>query len=345
MPRARKELAFALVRIDVGLVRRLVAGRPRRRGRAGHGHLRLPGLGRLRTGASGQRARLFRGRGHHGRRNPGRRHAERSGRHGARRHRLLPAHGRRILRASAGARTRRASSSARSTSPPAATAGRRSRHRCVRPQGQDHRGRAEPAGAPAAAGGAAPAVQSVDPRYQSLGHRRGRCGRRVRQPRCGRGRHLRAGAQSGGRHPPGPRRPHRRVVEGLCRPDPRHHHGAHRRAGGQSRQIRQVPARHLPGDRLLRAPGRSDPDHRQPLLAHAGGFQGHAAQLPLHALRGGARSWAPRTSRAAFSRCSARPWRSIWNSAPPTWSCSRRTTSPRHHRACRRTGSSGRAAA
>ena len=181
----------------------------------------------------------------------------------------------------------------------------------VRPQGQDHRGRAEPAGAPAAAGGAEARVQSVDRRHQSLRHRRGRRGRRVRQPRCGRGRHLRAGAQPGGLHPSGPRRPHRRVVEGLRGPDPRHHHGAHRRAGRPSRQVRQVPARDLPRDRLLLCPpGRVDPDHRQPLLDHAGGVQGDAAQLPLHALRGGARGSSARpTSRAASTRSSARPWR------------------------------------
>ena len=52
-----------------------------------------------------------------------------------------------------------------------------------------------------------------------------------------------------------------------------------------SREIRQVPARHLSGHRLLqRQPGQGDPDHRQAVLDHARRLQGDAAEFPLHAL-------------------------------------------------------------
>ena len=127
----------------------------------------------------------FKDEGIDGRGDPRRRHAERHRRHGARRHRLLPAHGRRV----SGPR------------PAQGHAGHHHRHDRplhrrrrlgggpvdqvgLRPQGQDHRGRAEPAGAPDHADGAEEGVQSVDQGHQPLRHRRGRCGRRVRRSRA-----------------------------------------------------------------------------------------------------------------------------------------------------------------
>ena len=213
----------------------------------------------------------------------------------------------------------------------------------VRPQGPDHRGRAEPAGAPAAAGGAAARVRSVDPRYQSLGHRRGGCGRRVRQPRRRRGRHLRAGAQSGGRHPPGPRRPHRRLVEGLRRPDPRHRHGAHRRAR------RRNPDKYV---KFLRGIYRAidyfyaHQEESIPIIAEHFSItpEDFKATLPNFRYTPYEESQAyigtAEQPGRVYRHLPRRPWRSTWNSAPPTSSCSRRTTSPpTSSRGCRRTGS------
>ena len=142
----------------------------------------------------------FKEEGIDGRGDPRRRHAERHRRHGARRHRLLPAHGRRV----SGPR------------PPQGDAGHHHRHdrpldrrrrlggrQCdqvgLRPQGQDHRGRAEPAGAADPADGAEEGVQPLDQGHQPLRHRGRRRDRRLRRPERRRGRHLRAGAEPGGR--------------------------------------------------------------------------------------------------------------------------------------------------
>ena len=144
----------------------------------------------------------FKDEGHHRRGDPRRRHAERHRRHGARRHRLLPAHRRRV----SGPR------------PPQGHAGHHHRHDRpfdrrrrlggrpvdqvgLRPEGQDHRGRAEPAGAAHHADGAEEAVQPVDQGHQPLGPRGRRRDRRLRRYQRRGGRHLRAGAQPGRLHP------------------------------------------------------------------------------------------------------------------------------------------------
>ena len=117
-------------------------------------------------------------------------------------------------------------------------------------------------------------------------HRRRRCDRRVRRPERRRGRHLRAGAQPGGRDPCRSRRPHPGLVQGLRGPDPGRDLRPQRRAQGQPAEVRQVSARRLSRGRLLqRAPGGGDPDHRPALLDHGRRLQGDPAELPLHALK------------------------------------------------------------
>ena len=51
---------------------------------------------------------------------------------------------------------------------------------------------------------------------------------------------------------------------------------------------------------LLCAPGRGDPDHRQPLLDHAEDFKATLPNFRYTPYEEARRSWAPRTSRAAF---------------------------------------------
>ena len=150
------------------------------------------------------------------------------------------------------------------------------------------------------------------------------------EPGRRRGRHLRAGAEPRGLNAPGPRRAHRRLVQGLRRPDPRHRHGAHRRAEGQSGQIRQVPARRSTGPsttstRIRRRRSRSSPSISRSRRTSS------RRRCRTSAIR-------PTRRRREFMGTADQPGRvyevfretmdSTWSSAPRTWSSSRKTTSP-----------------
>ena len=210
--------------------------------RARHGDLHVPGLGRLRSGASRQRARLLRGRGAHCEGDPRRRHAQCRRGHGARRHRLLPAHRRRVPGPGRRADTQGIiiGTIDLSTGGDGWAADQSIKTVC------DLKGKTiavEP-NLPARL------IMQMALKKQCglsikdtnlLRHRGRRRDRRLRRHQCRRRRHLRAGVEPGRRRPTGPRRAHRRVVQGLRRSDPRHHHGAYRRAEGAPGQIRAVP--------------------------------------------------------------------------------------------------------
>ena len=213
-------------------------GRTRRGRRGRQGHLHVSGLGRLRAGPPRQRARLLQGGGHRGRGDPRRRHAERRSPPWSAATSTATCAPSASIRASAAARRRRAPSSARSTCRPAATAGR-------------------PISAIKSVCDLKGKTIAVEPnlpaRLIMQMALKKECNLSIKDtnladiaaadaigvfadPERRGGRHLRAGAQPGGRRPCRPRRPHPGLVQGLRGPDPRRDLRPHRRARRPTRR-------------------------------------------------------------------------------------------------------------
>ena len=156
----------------------------------------------------------------------------------------------------------------------------------LRPQGQDHRGRAEPAGAPDMQMALKKRVQPVDQGHQPRRHRGGRRDRRLRRPDVAAvGTYepvlsqVVAAHQDRGAHILASSKDYEDLILDIIMAHTDELHGP-------PGQIRQVPARHLSGGRLLQRATRRRRSRSSPaLLDHARGLQGDAAELPLHALR------------------------------------------------------------
>ncbi len=189
-----------------------------------------------------------------------------------------------------------------------------------RSQGKDRRRRAEHSGPAAPAAGVEEGrADTQGPEGQGDRHRRhGRCLRRS----VGRGRRvLRAVPVAGREEPSRPQASHSCLVQDLPGHHHRHHHRAPGRPQGKSREVREIPGRHLQGRRLLR---------------QGAGEVHQAGGAALQALRGrgeGARSPARSSSPPlpmprpiseslalpASSMGSSIPsWGSISRTAPPT---------------------------